>query len=130
MTNIGLDEKMQEISEQSNLYHPDAYRFVFDSLDYVVYSLGRYHKPAGNRHVSVKELLDGVKEFALAQFGPLSRVVLEHWGISSTADIGEIVFCLVEGGLLNKQESDNRADFENGFDFREAFEESYTPEIP
>ena len=68
--------------------------------------------------------------FALEQFGSLSRTVLEYWGIYKTEDIGEIVFNLVEAGLLNKQDSDCKADFANGFNFREAFEESYSPDIP
>jgi uncharacterized repeat protein (TIGR04138 family) len=130
MAEIDLEEKIIEIAEEDGRYHPEAYRFIFESLDYLLYRLGKHDRPVGNRHVSVQELLEGVKEYALEQFGPLSRIVLEEWGISSTADVGEIVFNLVEEGLLNKQESDSKEDFAGGFDFREVFEESYIPDIP
>jgi uncharacterized repeat protein (TIGR04138 family) len=130
MTEIDLEERLAEIAQVDGRYDSEAYRFIFESLDYVLYKLGKHKRPIGNRHVSVRELLEGVREYALDQFGSLSRVVLEHWGIFSTADIGEIVFNLVDGGLLNKQESDHKADFAEGFDFREVFEEHYVPEIP
>jgi uncharacterized repeat protein (TIGR04138 family) len=130
MSELQIEEKIMETASRDGRYHGEAYRFVFDALDFVLISLGRHQQPIGDRHVSVEQLLDGVREFALDQFGPLSRTVLEYWGIYRTEDIGEIVFNLVEAGLLNKQDTDNKADFANGFNFREAFEESYSPEIP
>jgi uncharacterized repeat protein (TIGR04138 family) len=129
-TELTLEEKLEEIAEFDGRYSPTAYRFIFDSLDYVLLSLGRQHRPAGDRHISVGQLLDGVKECALEHFGPLSRLVFESWGVFKTEDIGEIVFGLVEAGLLNKQDSDIKEDFADGFDFREAFEREYTPEFP
>jgi uncharacterized repeat protein (TIGR04138 family) len=51
--------------------------------------------------------------------------VLEHWGITTTADIGHIVFALVDLGMLLSQPGDTRADFENVFDFDRAFERDY-----
>lgn len=130
MTDLDLEDKLLEIAEDDGRYDPYAYRFIFDSLDFVLFNQGKSHLPPGDRHITVDQLLEGVKEYGLDQFGPLTRLVLEHWGIYTTEDIGEIVFNLVEGGLLNKQESDHKEDFSNGFDFREVFEESYVPEMP
>ena len=130
MTHANLEEKLEEIATRDGRYLVNAYRFIFDSLDYVIVKLGRDHHPIGDRHVSVDQLLEGIRESALDHFGPLSRLVFEHWGIHSTEDIGEIVFDLVEGGLLNKQESDLKEDFANGFNFRDDFEDHYVPEIP
>ena len=66
-----------------------------------------------------------VRDLALRRFGPLARTVLEHWGIHSTGDVGEIVFILVDCGVLIKQPTDSREDFEGLFSFEEAFETSY-----
>ena len=56
--------------------------------------------------------------------GVLSNV-LEHWGIHETGDVGDVVFALVESGILIKQDEDTRAEFENVYDFDEAFQTSY-----
>jgi uncharacterized repeat protein (TIGR04138 family) len=55
----------------------------------------------------------------------MARTVLEHWGIRATVDIGELVFALVEAGILIKQEEDLLDDFNGIFDFEDAFERDY-----
>ena len=67
----------------------------------------------------------GVRDLAIERFGPMARSVLEHWGIERTADVGAIVFALVESGVLIKQDEDSPADFEDVFDFDDAFEVPY-----
>lgn len=124
-----LQEQLEAVATEDGRYSPTAYRFIFDSLDYILIELGREHLPIGNRHITVDQLLEGIKQCALDHFGPLSRIVFEYWGVQRTEDIGEIVFNLVECGLLNKQESDLKADFADVFDFRDVFEDQYTPEI-
>ena len=74
--------------------------------------------------MSATLLLEGLRAYALELYGPLARLVLERWGLYRTEDFGEIVFGLVECRLLNKQESDRKSDFRNGFNFREAFDNS------
>jgi uncharacterized repeat protein (TIGR04138 family) len=66
-----------------------------------------------------------VRDLALERFGPMARTVLEFWGIESTVDVGGVVFALVDCGLLIKQDGDSVADFEDVFDFAEAFDEEY-----
>jgi len=82
---------------------------------------------AADRHVSVHVLLEGLRAYALEQFGPLARLVLERWNVYRTEDFGEIVFSLVEHRLLNKQDTDRKSDFRNGFNFREAFDKAWRP---
>jgi len=55
-------------------------------------------------------------------FGPLAPTVFRSWRVRRTEDFGEIVFNLVERGLLGKTEKDAREDFAGGFDFDQAFE--------
>jgi uncharacterized repeat protein (TIGR04138 family) len=72
--------------------------------------------------VNGRELLDGIRECAHEQFAPLAKLVLNHWGVERTEDFGEIVFNLVEIGLLNRRPDDTRLDFADGYDFAQAFE--------
>ena len=77
------------------------------------------------RHITGIELAHSCRELALGRYGVMSRVVLEYWGISSTADIGDIVFCLVDLGFLLSQPQDTRDEFVDVFDFDLAFERDY-----
>ena len=53
--------------------------------------------------------------------------VFEQWGIHHCQDFGEIVFNMVEIGLLAKTDRDSRDDFSGGYDFFEAFRKPYLP---
>jgi hypothetical protein len=57
----------------------------------------------------------------------MTMTVFEVWGVCSCGDFGEIVFNLVESGVLAKTEKDSRADFQNGYDFEEAFRKPFLP---
>lgn len=104
------------ILDKDKRYDPEAYSFIMTSLDYTMKKLKR------KGHVTGEELSDGLKDYCLEQFGPLARLVLEKWGIKSTDDFGEIVFNLINSGLLGKQEDDRKEDFHNRYDFKEAFD--------
>lgn len=114
---------LQTILTRDPRYTAEAYAIVRAGLDYTV---RRLEKP---RHVSGRELLDGIREFALAEFGPMAKTVLNGWGIQRTEDVGEIVFNMVETGLLGKTDKDSRADFANGYDFDEAFRKPFRPAV-
>ena len=73
------------------------------------------------RHVNGGELLDGIRDLALNRFGPMAKTVFQQWGVERTEDFGEIVFQLVEQGLLGKTEADKRSDFARGYDFDDTF---------
>ena len=130
MTGTSLEKKIETLTRKHGRYRPQAYYFVLDSLDFISRRLGKAGMRGNDRHVSVDELLDGVRLYALEEFGPLARVVLEYNGIYSTRDIGEIVFIMVEAELLNSRDTDSKEDFAGKFDFREAFEENFEPEVP
>ena len=78
--------------------------------------------PDGSQHVKGQELLEGVKRYSIEQFGCLAQMVLEAWGVKNTGDFGRMVFNLVEYDLMGKQEGDRMEDFENLYDFEEAFD--------
>ncbi len=106
-------------------YARNAYYFILDALDYTIEELGRHREVGEARHVGGREVLEGSRELAASQFGPMAQIVFERWGIQRTEDIGEVVFNLIEIGLLSRRSEDTRLDFMNGFDFRHAFEERY-----
>jgi uncharacterized repeat protein (TIGR04138 family) len=105
--------------EKNPRYHVDAYRFICEAVEYTCTKLG------GRRDVSGRELLEGICALALSRFGYLARIVFEHWGITRTDDFGEMVFILVEVGLLGKSPRDSMADFHEVFGLREALDERY-----
>ena len=113
------DEVLDKLQERNPRFHAGSYVFVLHALHSVIRSL------EAPRHVSGKELAEGVRRLALERFGPMARSVLEHWGIHDTDDVGRVVFALVEQGILIKQDGDQPEDFADVFDFEEAFELNY-----
>ena len=109
-------KKIEEILARESSYKFEAYSFVMAGLHYTVSKLSR------PRHVTGQELCEGLRDYALEQFGPMARTVLEYWGIRSTVDFGKIVFLLIEAELLKKTEEDSLHDFENVYDFDQAFQ--------
>jgi len=110
-----LEERLKGVVARDGRYHINAYRFVYEALDYTVKRLDK------KRHISGRELLEGIKNLALEQFGGLACMVLGIWGVSKTADFGNIVFNLVEADLMSRSEDDSREDFEGVYEFREVF---------
>ncbi len=120
MTDLQFAEEILErLQDRNPEFHGKAYLFLLSALHSV---LAKLEEP---RHISGEELAHGVRDLALSQYGPMARTVLGHWGIHGTEDLGEIVFAMVECGVLVKQEEDRREDFQDLFDFEEAFEREY-----
>ncbi len=111
-----FNRKLRTIIRKDPRYKEDAYAFVMEALWFTQRKLKR------EGHVTGRELLEGIKEFAQEQYGPMAKVVLEHWGVNITADFGEIVFNMVENGLMGKTAEDSRADFKDVYDFDKAFD--------
>jgi uncharacterized repeat protein (TIGR04138 family) len=126
MQEINFDEKVEMILAKDSRYARDAYSFVRESLDHTQKQVSKENKGAV-RHITGQELLEGIRQLALNQFGPMAVTVLEEWGIHNSRDFGEIVFNMVEIELLAKTENDNRDDFNNGYDFTDAFRKPYWP---
>lgn len=112
-------------SPQERTYHRDGYTFIFAGLKHSQDSLGRDRSSSNTGHVSGPELLIGVKGLAQEKFGLMARSVLGTWGIHSTADIGKMVFELIEAGDMSKTSDDRLEDFVDVYDFAEVFDRSY-----
>ncbi len=125
MQELGFEEAVESIRAKDSRYSRDAYIFVKEALDHTQKSIGNLRGRI--RHVSGQELLEGIRDYALSQFGPMTPTVLEEWGIRTCQDFGEIVFNLVDFGVLAKTEKDSRADFAGGYTFEDAFRKPFLP---
>ena len=113
------DGIMDRIRLREKRFTEHAYLFVLSALEYCQARL------TDRRHINGRELSLGCRDLALERYGVLARLVLEHWGIRCTADLGDVVFTLVDLGLLISLPNDSRDEFAEVFDFEEAFERAY-----
>ncbi|HJP85944.1 MAG TPA: Minf_1886 family protein [Gemmatimonadaceae bacterium] len=110
---------MDRIRIREPRFHEQAYLFVLSALEMCQSQLN------ARRHITGVELAHACRDLALERYGLMAKLVLESWGISSTADIGDIVFTLVDLGFLLSQPQDTREEFVGVFDFDLAFERDY-----
>ena len=129
MQRRSFEEALEIILKEDSRYPAEAYFFLREGLDYTIKAL---EKPTNGpaRHVSGRELLEGLRVFAVQEFGPLALTVLKAWGITRTEDFGEIVFNLVDKGVLGKTNEDKRQDFADGYRFEDAFVKPFQPKRP
>ena len=119
-------EAVDTILTRDARYHRDAYIFLRAALDHTQAMLQKRGESMP-RHVCGGELLEGIREFALEQFGPMAVTVLEEWGIRRCEDFGELVFNLIDQRVLSKTDKDTRDDFKGGYDFAKAFTAPFRP---
>jgi uncharacterized repeat protein (TIGR04138 family) len=118
--------ELAEVVRRDPRYAYEAYEFLYAALEHTQKRLGRKtpREPSAEataqHHVSGPELLDGIRDLALREFGFMARTVFRLWGINRTDDFGEIVFNLVESNLMSKTDEDHRTDFHNIYDLDEA----------
>ena len=128
--------KLFDIVRRDPRYAYEAYEFVFAALEHTLETLGRREREEGagnekaSKHVSGVELLDGIRDLALREFGLMARTVFHRWGIDRTDEFGEIVFNLVEAKLMSKTDEDSRRDFHGVYDLDEALINGYRIELP
>ena len=127
MQKIGFAEALDSIVTSDPRYQREAYGFLRDALDFTTKQQKKV-KGTTVRHVSGPELLHGIRQYALKEFGPMVVTVFDSWGIRSTEDIGHMVFNLIGAGIFGKTDEDSIEDFKNIYDFQEAFVKPFAPE--
>ncbi len=116
------------IVAKDSRFERDAYLFVRDALEFTTkQSKKKAQASPSDCHVSSQQLLEGIRQYALQQFGPMVPTVFEHWRVRSCEDIGTIVFNLIEAREFGKSEHDTIEDFRRGFSFHDAFVEPFRP---
>jgi uncharacterized repeat protein (TIGR04138 family) len=124
---------LADVARRDGRYAYEAYEFVFQALHHAQKMLGREppedktgkQNPESQYHVSGPELLEGVRDLALREFGLMARTVMHLWGIRGTADFGEIVFNLIEAGFMSQTSEDRREDFHNVYDLDAALVQGF-----
>ena len=115
ISNIELLRKISEISEKDGRYSKEGLLFILAALEYTISKLPE------RRHLTGQELSKGIAGYAREQYGYLAKTVLNNWGMQTTQDYGEIVYLLIDEGLMSKTEDDEKEDFADAYDFDEEF---------
>src|SRR5437773_2656248 len=129
MQKIGFAEALDSIVATDPRYQRDVYVFLRDALDFTTKQQKKI-KGVSVRHVTGPEWLDGVRRYALKEFGRMVRTVFDSWGVHSCEDVGYRVFNLIGAGVFGKTDEDSIEDFKYVYDFAEAFVKRFTPEKP
>jgi uncharacterized repeat protein (TIGR04138 family) len=126
-------DPLADALERDSRFHRDAYLFVFEALRFAQQQLGldrgaddeESGSTEDERHITGQQLCHAIRQYAVKQYGALAKFVLNHWGIHATRDFGEVVFNLIAIGQMRKTDSDRREDFDNVFEFNEAFRDPF-----
>jgi uncharacterized repeat protein (TIGR04138 family) len=147
-----------QLLDRDKRYKLDAYLFVLESLTFAQDSLGmgaeppvedvepgrdveepaakprarpgRPRRKPAERHLTGQQLCEAARQYALQQYGYMARTVLSTWGVRTTADLGEIVFNMIEIGQMRKTRKDKREDFHDVYDFGDAFSRDLSFVVP
>lgn len=122
---------LTELCSRDQRYPFEAYDFVFSALGFLQEEMTKQRaaKPESkdeSKHVTGQQLSEGCRDFALQEFGLMAGAVLRNWNIHKTDDIGELVYNLIDIGLLSKQETDSKEDFNGVFDMKTAFSKGFS----
>jgi uncharacterized repeat protein (TIGR04138 family) len=128
MQKTDFAEALNRIVAEDPRYAHDAYHFLRDALDFTIKQRRKSRELAGQRaHVTGQQLLEGVRVYALKQFGPMVPTVFTFWGVRRCEDFGHMVFNLVRHGVFGKTETDSLDDFKDAYSFHDAFVVPYLP---
>lgn len=110
-----------ELCRRDPRYAYEAYLFLLSSLTHTQQMLDRVptDQPGPEHHVSGAELVRGMVDLARRDFGLMAGVVFKLWGVRESADIGELVFNLIDAKIFSKTEGDSKDDFRDVCDFEE-----------
>ena len=124
MADISFDEAVHECISADPRYQPEAYEFVREALHIAV----KMHCNGDDKqHVGGQQLLDGVRAYALKEYGPMALFVLRQWGVNEGSDVGHIVYNLINAKYFGRSDGDSLEDFSGGYQFDEAFTSPFLP---
>jgi uncharacterized repeat protein (TIGR04138 family) len=120
-------EQLERAIREDARYPLEAFDFLRQALAWATREVHGEAAVEAPHHVSGQQLCEGLRDLARHRWGALAGEVLHRWNIRSTRDFGEMVFLLVSLGALGKQDSDDIDDFDNVYDFDEAFNSYVIP---
>jgi uncharacterized repeat protein (TIGR04138 family) len=126
MHQLDFNEAVEHLITNDPRYDRDAYYFLREALEYTQKLRKRSTIEGG--HVTGQQLCDGIRQYALKQYGPMVPTVLEYWGITKTDDFGEMVWNMIDLGVFGKTPNDTKEDFKVVYQFHDAFVAPFLPE--
>lgn len=125
MTSISFGEAVRRSYQKDSRYQPAAYELVRDALHIAAKKFR--DENAEDQHVSGQELLAGFRDHVLSEYGPMSALILDQWGLQRGEDVGNIVYNLIDCGYFGRNDGDSLEDFAGGYDFDLAFTTPFLP---
>ncbi len=125
---------LHQLVARDKRYPIEAYMFVRDALAFAADSMelsNQYHhdsqlmESAEEHHLTGQELCESIREFAINQFGYMARIVLKNWGVDSTSCFGDLVYNMIDIGLMKKSSQDRRSHFDEVYEFEDVFDERF-----
>lgn len=117
--------RVEDIFEEDGRYPLEAAQFVREGLNHTIQLYHTDEQPGGRHHVGGSQLCEGLRDLATRRWGRLARSVLNSWNVTRTRDFGEIVFLLVSNRWMQKEADDRPEDFDDVYDFDEAFDRKF-----
>ncbi len=124
-------QAMRKLLREDKRFKIEAYQFIRESLQYAHEHLDdigggvESSDASGPRHLTGQQLCEACRRYASEQYGYLAKTVLASWGLHSTSDFGELVYNLIRIQQMRKSDTDRREDFDDVYDFDEAFEPTF-----
>ena len=114
---MNIDPEIAKATAELRLTYPnydvETYQFISDA---VAYTIGKLQS---HRHVSARELLEGIREYAFSQYGAVAPQVLCRFGLRAARNVGEVVYLLISVKLLSASPDDSPEDFHINFPWEE-----------
>lgn len=120
--NVDFHDMLKDVRQKDPRFAPEAYAFVFQGLDFTMQVM-----KGKRQHVTGQELLEGIRRLAAKEFGRLAPMVFKAWGVTKSRHFGDIVYNLVNAGIMGKRDEDRLEDFDGGFDLDTAFDKDEPP---
>lgn len=114
---------LHELASRTGKYDVEAFCFVSQGLRHAAKLFGKDRSSGEERHLTALQLVEGTLDLAVERYGLLAELVLRHWGVRASEDIGAITFALIDSRVFTKQPSDRLEDFYGGPDFAGALHE-------
>ena len=125
-----MKKTIEQIAQEDGRYDIKALKFVFDGLGETIREIREESESdSGTRHITGAELAKGIANLARQRWGFLANMVLNRWGVSTTRDMGEIVYLMIKHNWMTAQETDRIEDFDDVYDFQEVFERRFRFEM-
>jgi uncharacterized repeat protein (TIGR04138 family) len=122
-----LLQKFEQVVREDGRYAPEAFAFVQRGLEFATRRKHGRKSKGRSRHVTGQELCLALRELARREWGALAGVVLRQWNIRRTRDFGEMVYLMIDLGMMGKQDADDITDFDDVYDLDSSLR---TYEIP